>query len=583
VQLLTVAGALATTSTANAQVARGFVVDDYEPSERGSDWFTTESLDLRGTVRPAIGVVTDYASNPLVTFASNQQKVIDSLWLLHAGAAVNFVDRIRLAVDLPFALSMNGHAQTIAGTLHPAPSAGQAIGDLRVAADVRVGGEYGDVATVAVGARVWAPTGVENAYAGDGRWRVEQHVLFAGEAGVFAYGGRLAYVYRGRQQTFAGSQLGGGQFAFSASAGLKLVDKKLIVGPEIFGQTSLDDGFGKRTTPLEGLLGAHYAIVPSVRAGAALGTGFTNAYGSPDVRLIFSLEWFPPYEPPDKDGDGVLDDDDACPTVKGKPNPDRAKNGCPEDAPPDRDHDGVLDKDDACPDEPGVHTSDPKTNGCPPDKDGDGVYDKDDACVDVPGVRTSDPKTNGCPPDTDGDGVLDKDDACPNEPGLKTNDPKTNGCPDQDRDKDGIPNSEDACPDEPGQPDPDPKRNGCPKAFIQNGEIKITDQVKFKTGSAQILPGKDSDDVLQAVYKVLTTHPEVKHVRVEGHTDNRGTAALNKKLSADRAANVVKWLVANGIAKDRLKSQGFGPDRPIADNKTEDGRKNNRRVEFHIE
>jgi outer membrane protein OmpA-like peptidoglycan-associated protein len=58
---------------------------------------------------------------------------------------------------------------------------------------------------------------------------------------------------------------------------------------------------------------------------------------------------------------------------------------------------------------------------------------------------------------------------------------------------------------------------------------------------------------------------------------------MNRKLSADRAASVVKWLTKNGIDKARLTSQGFGPDRPIADNTTEEGRRNNRRVEFHID
>ena len=146
-----------------------------------------------------------------------------------------------------------------------------------------------------------------------------------------------------------------------------------------------------------------------------------------------------------------------------------------------------------------------------------------------------------------------------------------------------ITNDVDACPDEPGKPDPDPKKNGCPKAFVSQGQIKILDQVKFKTGSAEILPGKDSVEVLEAVLKVLRDHPELKKVRVEGHTDNRGGAALNRKLSKDRAATVVKWLVKNGVDKDRLSSEGFGPDKPIDDNATEDGRRNNRRVEFHIE
>jgi OmpA-OmpF porin, OOP family len=72
-------------------------------------------------------------------------------------------------------------------------------------------------------------------------------------------------------------------------------------------------------------------------------------------------------------------------------------------------------------------------------------------------------------------------------------------------------------------------------------------------------------------------------VRIEGHTDSRGFADLNKKLSAARAASVVRWLVDKGIAADRLTSAGFGPERPIDSNATELGRQNHRRVEFHIE
>ena len=177
---------------------------------------------------------------------------------------------------------------------------------------------------------------------------------------------------------------------------------------------------------------------------------------------------------------------------------------------------------------------------------------------------------------------MDADDACPDVPGNKTNDAKTNGCPDPDRDKDGIANAEDACPDEAGKADPDPKRNGCPKAFVQAGQIRILDQVKFKTSSAEILPGKDSQEVLDAVLGVLQKFPEIKKVRVEGHTDSRGNAGFNKQLSANRAASVVKWLIGKGVAADRLTIAGFGPERPLDTNETDAGRQNNRRVEFHI-
>jgi outer membrane protein OmpA-like peptidoglycan-associated protein len=239
----------------------------------------------------------------------------------------------------------------------------------------------------------------------------------------------------------------------------------------------------------------------------------------------------------------------------------------------------------ACVNVAGVRTRDPATNGCPPapppDRDRDGIIDNDDACPDVMGVRTNDPKTNGCPPDRDGDGVLDQDDACPGIPGLKTADPKTNGCPDSDRDKDGIPNDVDACPDQAGPKSNDEKTTGCPRVFIKNGLIRILEQPKFDFNKATIKP--DSDSLLTEVAKVMTDHPEIKRVRVEGHTDNKGAAAYNEKLSQQRADSVIKWLIGHGVAADRLVAKGMGLTTPLVPNDTETNRALNRRVEFHIE
>ena len=74
----------------------------------------------------------------------------------------------------------------------------------------------------------------------------------------------------------------------------------------------------------------------------------------------------------------------------------------------------------------------------------------------------------------------------------------------------------------------------------------------------------------------------ITSVQVEGHTDNTGDAALNRTLSNDRAKAVVDYLVSKGVAAERLKPMGFGPDRPAEDNATPKGRDANRRVEFNI-
>ena len=81
----------------------------------------------------------------------------------------------------------------------------------------------------------------------------------------------------------------------------------------------------------------------------------------------------------------------------------------------------------------------------------------------------------------------------------------------------------------------------------------------------------------------MTDHPEIKRVRIEGHTDSVGSAQVNKILSQQRAQAVAAWLIAHGIDKDRVTAQGMGKEHPLVPNDTDAGRAANRRVEFHIE
>jgi len=155
------------------------------------------------------------------------------------------------------------------------------------------------------------------------------------------------------------------------------------------------------------------------------------------------------------------------------------------------------------------------------------------------------------------------------------------GCPLPDRDGDTIPDPTDACPDKPGAPNPDPKKNGCPGLVqIKNGQVVIMKPVFFATDKDVILPR--SFPVLQAVADALSATPEIKHVSIEGHTDDRGKAEHNRDLSDRRAKSVMQYLVDHGVPADRLESHGFGQEQPIASNKTASGRAANRRVEFRI-
>jgi len=227
-------------------------------------------------------------------------------------------------------------------------------------------------------------------------------------------------------------------------------------------------------------------------------------------------------------------------------------------APKDSDGDGVTDDKDQCPNTPAGTKVDSK--GCPLDSDKDGVYDNQDQCPNTPAGTKVDSK--GCPLDSDGDGVYDNQDQCPNTPAGTKVDSK--GCP-LDSDKDGVIDGSDQCPNTPEGATVDSR--GC---WILKNLNFDTNKADIKAEGARIL-----DDVVS----IMQANPSLK-LEVQGHTDNKGSAAYNKKLSQKRADSVMDYLAKKGIGKDRLSAIGYGFDKPAASNDTEEGRTENRRVEL---
>lgn len=321
---------------------------------------------------------------------------------------------------------------------------------------------------------------------------------------------------------------------------------------------------------------------------------------------------------PDKDGDGTIDKEDACIDVAGL----AEFKGCP-----DKDGDGVIDKDDACIDEKGTV----ELKGCP-DKDGDKITDKEDICPDVPGL----PAFKGCP-DRDGDGVEDKTDLCPDKIGPINN----KGCPEAKlllidnlgntlgtaiRDKsgrytfDGIPYDENML----FKLDGDNTDSITELTIVMGGEarkavrlrseknfhfehlqpdvntLKTLDTqdvaIKLDKKEAEVLKkafnnlefATAKDIIIESSYSSLNELADLMakksnwRLKISGHTDSKGDVVANLKLSEKRAEAVKKYLVNKGIAEDRFKVEWFGSTKPIADNKTEDGRQKNRRVEMMI-
>lgn len=111
---------------------------------------------------------------------------------------------------------------------------------------------------------------------------------------------------------------------------------------------------------------------------------------------------------------------------------------------------------------------------------------------------------------------------------------------------------------------------------INSGDA-LTLYINFDSGKSTIK--SESQNILEELYKMLSSNPTLKII-IEGHTDNSGTPASNKTLSEQRAASVKNWLVNKGISSDRIKTLGYGQDKPVADNSTEDGKAKNRRVEI---
>jgi OOP family OmpA-OmpF porin len=207
-----------------------------------------------------------------------------------------------------------------------------------------------------------------------------------------------------------------------------------------------------------------------------------------------------------------------------------------------------------------------KTTPPPVDSDGDGVNDDRDRCPDTPpGVPVD---NDGCPKDSDGDGVNDDRDRCPDTPAGVPVD--SDGCP-RDSDGDGVYDYLDECPDTLDGVKVDEK--GC--AIMVKEKVSIELRVEFEFDSA-VIKETHRDDI-RKLAEFLKTYPETKAV-IEGHTCNIGTEQYNLKLSLGRAESVRQRLAEYGIDSSRLEIIGLGETVPSADNKTEEGRKKNRRV-----
>lgn len=282
----------------------------------------------------------------------------------------------------------------------------------------------------------------------------------------------------------------------------------------------------------------------------------------------FPLRW-------DRDGDGLPDRRDRCPSRAEDKDGFEDDDGCPE---LDNDRDGYLDSLDRCPDMVEDRDGFRDWDGCPDlDNDKDGVEDLRDACVNEAEDKDGHEDEDGCPEfDDDRDGIPDAVDKCPKAAETRNGFEDSDGCPEPDADRDGRPDKVDRCPheaeivnfyhDEDGCPDqkPEPVRNG------------ILHGVVFLTGSAELLPA--SFPALDSLAALLAVFPGTE-IEIQGHLDDRSGSGAHM-LSMDRAKAVAEYLLSKGVESRRLKPSGYGASRPVAPNRTAAGRMANRRIEI---
>jgi len=462
--------------------------------------------------------------------STESHSIVEHLAVGRLTGSITFVERLLLYGGLSFvAIQEEGDGATPAGAMS---ADGPGLGDAWIGLRARLLGTGNDVFMLAAQLGTTVPladaSNADQNYRGEGQWTIDPKIV-----GQFNLGPARLLVnvgVRARPGQDESAPGFGHELTVGAGAGVWLAKKRVMLAGEVLSAFAFEDFGGREATSIEMLAGVKYFSRLGVTAGLGLGTGLARGVGSPDVRALAMLGWAPSCEkapPPKPACDADADKDGVCsPCVA-------AQGRQAEFA-------SVCKGDDQCPDQA---------------EDKDAFEDAD-----------------GCPdPDNDKDGILDAADDCPLEP----------------EDKDGFVDG-DGCPEDGPLPAVQPfgrlsdDDSTEPLKTVRIGckEIKADWSVFFETGKAEIMAQSKTD--LDQVVETLTATPDIRKVRVEGHTDSKGNPKSNLKLSDARAQAVRDYLVSRGIDAARLESKGYGQTKPVASNKTEEGRAKNRRVVFAI-
>jgi len=576
---------LAAPSTAVAQPEASLDIQRFIPTAGHHGFITVDDATMLERLRPGFDLYLSYAHRPLQTSDGALRRksgVVDGIVSGHLRAGFAFAPWVQMDLAIPFVQRII-KGQSFDDVTSDPEVGSVSTGDFVLSGKFRLVPEKKGVG-IAVIPFVTFPTGSVPLFTTNGVPTFGIKGAFSRRWKVFHWAAHVGYRFKPNGAIVSGSVYAGDELVFAAGAGITPIHKWLDINVELIGAIVVAEG--RSTTadyrgkalahsPLEALANVRLTTPFGLDVVIGGGLGLTGGVGTPNFRLLTGVSWS---SRSDRDRDGVAGKADKCPFVAEDRDGYQDGDGCPE---PDNDLDGFLDADDQCPIDAEDADGYLDDDGCPDeDNDKDGIPDVDDRCPDEREDRDGHRDEDGCPElDNDYDGINDNDDACPmskeDVDGFRDED----GCPEEDNDEDGIADIDDYCPNRKGGGG----ATGCPddvKAVHRGDKIVILEKIHFVTDSAVIV--KESNTVLEAVRDVLLENPQLLKVHVEGHTDERATAAYNNQLSEKRASAVVKYLVKGGVEESRLEAIGYGESRPLEDSKTKEGRALNRRVEFSI-
>jgi cysteine-rich repeat protein len=554
-------------------------VQSFRPSPFVQDLFTVETGETDGPCCWNVGLFFNYQNSPLVyrisTAGDNSilGRIIEHQVTANILASFRLAEWFALGVDVPVVLYQGGDDPATLGLPVPAASV-FGMGDIRVYPRFRLVSVKDGLFTLGISPTIIVPVGgFIDEYMGRDNIAFLPTVQLGfnfGRGGLALNVGFLASV---GGSTIADLDLQH-QMQLKLGAWVAAVPEKLDLIVEAASSTSLTDPFGDiREAPLEIQGGLTWHVVPGVDLNLGAGGGVTKGVAAPLYRIFTGVQFFcdesapppPPVCDADPDGDGIC-------------------SPCVAEQQREAEFAATCTGKDQCPAEPEDKDGFEDADGCPdPDNDKDGICDP---WVAEKGLQEK------------YQGVCKGVDKCPDDPEDFDGFEDEDGCPECDNDKDKLCDPwvtdkalqdkcgckpVDKCPNEPENYNTFEDDDGCPDkaVVVEKKKVVILQEVLFHFDKTTIKD--ESFPLLDEVIQVLKDNPQLKKLEIQAHTDERGKAGYNLKLSNGRAKEVFDYCVKHGIDAKRLTSKGFGFSQPVIKGaKTEEEHQKNRRVVFKI-